>query len=160
MGGMRGSAVLSCRVFRLLFASQTDVDVPSANTTKREIMRCRREKAEQLGDRLRNVDSKTSVTFDCWTWPNVKAFLEITAHYIDDDWVLRSLVLDFVPLLGQHSGEDLCDAFVATGDRLGVPLKLLSVTTDNAANIDKPLCSEQPGKVNQTELHSESRGKR
>jgi hypothetical protein len=67
----------------------------------------------------------------------------ITAHSIDDDWTPRSLVLDFVPLEGEHAGEDLCDALVVTCNRFGIPNKLLGITTDNAANNTLLTCLER-----------------
>jgi hypothetical protein len=134
--------VVESAEFRSMF--QRGTIVPSADTIKRDIMKCHREEADRIGDRLCNAGSKISVTLDCWTSPNTKAFLGITAHYIDDNWILQSLLLDFVPLPDLHTGENLCEAFVATCDRFGILPKLLGVTTDNAANIDKLLvCLER-----------------
>ena len=126
--------------FRSMFnLTKPGIAIPSGNTIKRDIMECHREEEGRVGERLRNAGSKISVTLDCWTSPNTKAFLGITGHYIDDDWALRSLLLDFVPLPGEHTGENLCEAFVAACERFGILHKLLGVTTDNAANIDKLL---------------------
>jgi hypothetical protein len=83
---------------------------------------------------------KISLTLDCWTSSNVQAFMGITAHYIDDTWVPRSLILDFVPLEGEHTGENLCEALVATCERFNILPKILGIATDNASNIDKLLC--------------------
>ena len=75
---------------------------------------------------------------------NNKAFLGITGHCIDDGWAMQSLVLDFVPLQGEHTGEKLCGAFVGACERPGILDKLLGVTTDNASNIGKLLeCLER-----------------
>jgi hypothetical protein len=120
----------------LLRLLKPNLVVHSADTIKCEIMKRYQEEGPRIGDRLCNAGSKISVTLDCWTSPNTKAFMGITAHYIDHAWVPHSLVLEFVPLLGHHSGEDLCEAFVATCDRLGLLPKLLGITTDNASNID------------------------
>jgi len=115
------------------------VAIPSRNTVKSDSTKCYREKANRIGEQLRNAGSKISVTLDCWTSPNNKAFLGITGHYIDSGWKLRSLVLDFVPLSGSHTGANLCGAFVGTCERLGILDKLLGVTTDNASNNGKLL---------------------
>jgi GrpB-like predicted nucleotidyltransferase (UPF0157 family) len=48
-------------------------------------------------------------------------------------------LIDFVPLDGEHTGENLCEAFVDVCERRGILGKLLGVTTDNAANIGKLL---------------------
>jgi hypothetical protein len=123
--------------FRPLFSPGTMI--PSANTIKRETMKCYQEQGACVRDRLCNAGSKISLTLDCWTSPNTQAFMGITAHYIDDAWVPHSLVLDFAPLDSQHAGEDLCETLVAACDQFGILPKLLGIATDNAANIDKLL---------------------
>ena len=40
------------------------------------------------------------------------SFLGITCHFIDDDWNLRDILVDFVNLEGFHSGENMASAFV------------------------------------------------
>jgi hypothetical protein len=123
----------------LLMLLKPDINVPSATTIKGEVMKCYGEGANRLGALLRHADCKISLTSDCWTSPNTKAFMAITVHFIDDDWVLRSLVSDFIHLGGSHSGEDLCAAFAASCDRFGVLDKILAITTDNASNIGRSL---------------------
>jgi hypothetical protein len=88
--------------FRLMF--QPDTIVPSANTIKHEIMRRHQEEMAHIGNILRHVTSKISITLDCWTSPNGLAFMGITVHYIDDDWTPKSFVLDFIPLPDRHTG--------------------------------------------------------
>ena len=79
--------------------------------------------------------SRISLTLDCWTSPNTQAFMGITAHYIDDAWVSRSLILDFISLEGEHSGENMCETLVATCERFNIlPNNILGITTDNASN--------------------------
>ena len=62
---------VDAEAFHSLFTLfKPDVRVPSASTIKREIMRCHSEEAVHMRDRLRDVDSKISITLDCWTSPN------------------------------------------------------------------------------------------
>jgi hypothetical protein len=110
---VHGAEPFSLVDFRsLLNLLRPGIAIPSAHTIKRDLTKCHREEAVRLGERLRNAGSKISVTLDCWTSSNNIAFLGITGHYIDDGWVLQSLLLDFVPLDGEHTGENLCGAFV------------------------------------------------
>ena len=115
------------------------IAVPSGNTVKSDLTKCHHEQMGRIGEILRNAPSKISVTLDCWTSPNNKPFLGITGHYIDNGWTLQSLLLDFVPLCGEHTGANLCEAFVGACERLGILDKLLGVTSDNATNIGKLL---------------------
>jgi hypothetical protein len=125
------------------------VPIPSRHTVKEDTMTRYRKEEGHVKERLRNEASEISVTLDCWTSPNNKAFLGITGHYIDNDWALQSLLLDFVPLPGDHTGENLCGAFVDVCERRGILDKLGGVTTDNASNVGKCLtelesaCSER-----------------
>jgi hypothetical protein len=105
------------------------------------------------------VDSKISLTLDCWTSPNGLAFLGVTAHYIDASWTPHDLVLDFLPLHGAHTGENLCEALVDVCSRFEILPKLLGVTSDNAANIGKLLvgfeaaCKERNVPFNASRQH-------
>jgi hypothetical protein len=100
-------------------------------------MRRYQEEAGHIADRLRKVDSKISIALDCWTSPNGRAFLGVTAHYIDAQWTSHSLVLDFLPLCGSHSCDNLCDALMDVLDRAKILPKLLGVTSDNGVNMNK-----------------------
>jgi hypothetical protein len=124
--------------FRLMFAP-LDRPIPSADAIKREVMECYREEAARVYERLRSVGSKISLTLDCWTSPNGLAFLGVTAHYIDAQWTPHELVLDFLPLHDPPPSENLCEALVDVCDRAGILPKVLGVTSDNAANMNKLL---------------------
>ena len=110
--------------------------VPSASTIKNEIVKGYQEEQARIRDLLCSADRKVSITLDCWTSPNTKAFMGITVHYIDDSWTLQSHILDFVPLYEEHTGKKLCGAFVASCDRFGILPKILGITTDNASNMN------------------------
>ena len=60
------------------------VAIPSDTTLKCDLVKHHRDRVDALGERVRNAGSKISVTLDCWTSSNNKAFLGITGHYIDD----------------------------------------------------------------------------
>ena len=49
---------------------------------------------------------------DIWTSPNYLPFLGITAHWIDEEWNLRHLVIYFVKLTGTHSSKNMVEAFM------------------------------------------------
>jgi hypothetical protein len=113
-----------------------DIAMPSAGVIKREIMRRYQEEGGRMADSLCQVDSKISITLDCWTSPNAKAFLGVTAHYINAQWVSRSLVLEFLPLRGAHTGENLCEALMGVFKKVEVLPNILGVTSDNAGNMN------------------------
>ena len=61
---------------------------------------------------------------DAWTSPNYIPFLGITAHWIDSQWELKSILIDFVKLSGPHSGENLSEAFMTVLREFGVMTKV------------------------------------
>jgi hypothetical protein len=67
---------------------------------------------------------KISVTADGWTADNTKgSFLGMTGHWIevkDNKWKLRSEVIGFQPVSGDHSGWNLGRYFVGLCDRVGI----------------------------------------
>jgi len=73
---------------------------------------------------LQKAPGKVSTTADSWTVNTTKAgFLGVTAHSIDievDKWTLRSEVIGFRTLSGEHSGQNLGRCFVGVCDRVGL----------------------------------------
>ncbi|XP_058745642.1 zinc finger BED domain-containing protein DAYSLEEPER-like [Vicia villosa] len=68
--------------------------VPSRNTIKSDIIKIYEiEKFKTMG-LLDKIESKIALTSDMWTASNQKkGYMTITAHYIDDDWVMQSRIL-------------------------------------------------------------------
>ncbi len=55
-------------------------------------------------------------TIDAWTSPNQFSFMGITAHFIDQFWRLKEILIDFEKLSGPHSGDNLFQVFSACLD--------------------------------------------
>ena len=60
----------------------------------------------------KNTPGKISFALHAWTSPNMLSFLDITCHYINSDWKLKDILVDFVCLEGSHSGENLANSFI------------------------------------------------
>ena len=54
-----------------------------------------------------SLNTKVNITFDCWTSPNHRSVMGVTAHWIDDNWKLWDLVVAAVEIEGDHSGQNL-----------------------------------------------------
>jgi hypothetical protein len=83
---------------------------------------------------LSNIQSKISFTLDLWTSPNNKAFVSATGHYIDDEWVLHEVVIDFGLISGRHDGENIADGFFSVLKQYDLTTKFHAITLDNASN--------------------------
>lgn len=80
---------------------------------------------------------KIAFTLDGWTDPFQKAFLGVTAHWINTKWKLQEVVIGFKPLGGSHTGHKMMEAFAAVVEHFGLQQKVMSITSDNASNIKK-----------------------
>lgn len=78
------------------------------------------------------------------TSKNVFPFLNIIAHWVDANWEQQSVLLEFAEILGDHSGENLCNLFLKCMHRYEIPIsKILAITLDNASNNDTLVSSFQ-----------------
>lgn len=109
----------------------------SAQTVKRDIMKKFEECVAETKIRLSKVSSKFAFTVDAWTSKNVLPFMDIRAHWINDDWTYESVVVDFSFIEGDHAGKNLCKIFVDCLKRFEIPLsKVSAVTMDNVSSND------------------------
>jgi hypothetical protein len=101
---------------------------------------------DKMQKAFQDILGKISFTLDVWTSPSTKSFLAITAHYIDKDWKLRNVLVDFIQIfgknflincpifyfknllilvkLGKHSGETIKNAFMLGLNNLSIQNKV------------------------------------
>jgi hypothetical protein len=116
-------------------------DIPSSQTLRRRLDPHYLSQKERLKYELKTAASKLSLTMDCWTSKNQHSFLGITVHYIDSSWTIRSSLLDFVPVNGPHTGENLAACLFSVLEDFKISEKIVAITTDNASNNDTMLAS-------------------
>lgn len=108
----------------------------SAKTTKGLITDLHSEYKSNSKAALQNNKGKISFVIDCWTSSNQYPFQGVIARWINDEWELCSTVLDLTILHGTHEGKNLANAFWEVLKEYDLFGKVLSVTTDNASNMD------------------------
>jgi hypothetical protein len=78
------------------------------------------------------ASGRISATADMWSADTTKAaFLGVTAHWIEvknGSWDMRSEVISFRSVSGDHSGENLGRYFVGVCDRIGITSKVFFYT--------------------------------
>lgn len=82
---------------------------------------------------LHNNVSNISFTVDAWTSIAHKSYYGITAHFIDDQWNIQALVVDFVPSNGRHSGQDIAEILYKSLKPWNLLSKVQGITLDNAS---------------------------
>ena len=69
---------------------------PCRNTVKKHILNIYREERDKVMKLIENNDSRVAITTDMWTSSNQKrGFMFVTAHFIDNSWILHSLILRY-----------------------------------------------------------------
>ena len=60
-----------------------------------------------------------------------EAYLGLTIHYIDQNWVLRRFLLDIIPFKVCHTGINMAAAITNVLNEFNLAGKALALTTDN-----------------------------
>ncbi|XP_021759556.1 zinc finger BED domain-containing protein RICESLEEPER 2-like [Chenopodium quinoa] len=82
------------------------------------------------------LTSKVSLTCDVWTACTTRGYLSLTAHFVDNDWKLRSKVLNFRHFPPPHNGHEIYNLVFSLIKDWGIERKIYSMTIDNASNMD------------------------
>jgi hypothetical protein len=99
--------------------------IPSADTIKRNIYNLYETNIKKIKDILQTVLGKISFTTDIWISSSNKSFLSLTAHFIDRDWRLQSVIIDFLQIHGSHTGESIKDSFIFGVENLSIKNKVI-----------------------------------
>lgn len=75
------------------------------------------------------------LTTDGWTSRTNESYLAVTAHFINDDFFLKKMLLDCSPFSPSHTADNLATYLRKITDEWGLSDKILLVVSDNAANI-------------------------
>lgn len=119
---------------RLFFQTiSPNIKLPDRFALRRNIKGRFEELQKVLKATLDSCASKMSFTIDGWTSIAGRAYYGVTIHYIDHEWCYRSMVLDFIPSRGKHTGKDIADVFYKCLLHYNLVEKVQGITVDNAA---------------------------
>ncbi|GBC14748.2 zinc finger BED domain-containing protein RICESLEEPER 2-like [Rhizophagus irregularis DAOM 181602=DAOM 197198] len=129
--------VVECPEFhQVIRLCNPNVNLPSADTIQSDILNLYSIYRQDIKNQLQNSPGRLSFTLDGWTSPNNISFLSVTCHYIDKDWKINDILLDFICLKGSHSGENMAIEFSQCVKEFNILSKIIAITADNAANKD------------------------
>lgn len=80
-----------------------------------------------------------TLTTDCWTSQNSENYLTVTAHYIDSNFELKSLLLECSRFDESHTSVNLAEELRRIITEWNIGKKILLVVSDNAKNICKAI---------------------
>ena len=114
------------------------LQVPCRQTIRKLIVDGYKVKKVQIIEELAAVNSRFSLTTDMWKASARKqSYLVITLHWIDNQWKLRNVILDFRYIPRKQSGENMKDTVMETLREFKVAHRIFGATTDGAANMVK-----------------------
>lgn len=126
-------------------------DVPTrVHFSQKVVPELYEETVSKVKSDLKNAES-ISLTTDGWTSKATQSYNTVTSHFIDQNWQLKSYVLQTRPLFESHTAQNLADVLqesvkewnlsravkINTGTEEIIQSKPIAITTDNAANIVK-----------------------
>ncbi|KAK7913166.1 hypothetical protein WMY93_013377 [Mugilogobius chulae] len=79
--------------------------------------------------------SSVALTGDYWTSLGNHNFLGVTAHYIDEQWQLRSHALCVMKTEERHYAETCAEHFIHVAEEWGIMEKVSTLSTDSARNM-------------------------
>jgi hypothetical protein len=88
----------------------------------------------KITEMLSEHPGKFSITLDIWTSPSQNPFLCVTLHFIDGSWELKSQVIAFRYIPGNHSGIKISSVLLDVLKEYQLEDRILTVTVDNASN--------------------------
>ncbi|KAL5562183.1 hypothetical protein UlMin_031930 [Ulmus minor] len=111
--------------------------VPSRNTIRADIFKMFEAEKHKLQRVLESNSSRVAITTDMWTTSNQKrGYMAITAHFIDESWVLQDRIIRFMYVPSPHDAENLGDALMEYLLDWNIERKLLTLTLDNCSTND------------------------
>jgi hypothetical protein len=91
---------------------------------------------QEILDKLKLAD-RVNLTTDYWTSKAGDSYITATCYYIDDDWKLVKHTLFTCSMADRHTHLNLINKLETKLEEWGIIKKILSTTSDNAANILK-----------------------
>ncbi|XP_057956549.1 zinc finger BED domain-containing protein RICESLEEPER 2-like [Malania oleifera] len=113
-----------------------DVKPITRNTAKADVLKIHKREKEKLKLTLHSAFGKVCLISDCWSSPTTEGYLCITTHFVDENWVLHSKIINFSHMPPPHSGVALSEKTFNVLKESGIDRKIFSITLDNTTAND------------------------
>lgn len=90
----------------------------------------------KIKNALHTARSKIHLSFDLWTSGNYYNFCAVVAHFITQDYTVKTALLGFREVVGVHSGENIAESVRTVCEEYDIVSKLGCFVLDNAKNND------------------------
>ena len=121
------------RVFSYL---NLDVKHISKNTSKADVLKLYKKEKNDVKNKLKSIPSRICLTLDLWTSITSEGYICLTAHYVDENWKLKNIILNFCHMPPPHPRTLLLEKILNFLEEWGIVKKLFFITLYNASNND------------------------
>lgn len=106
------------------------------NTLKATMLTLYEREKSLIKETLLSLPGNICLTSDMWTSATTRSYLSLTAHFIDKDWKMQSLVLNFLHFPPPHNGRTVPKVIFDLLREWGIEKKVFSITLDNVTYND------------------------
>ncbi|ESK82036.1 restless-like transposase, partial [Moniliophthora roreri MCA 2997] len=114
----------------------TALHIPGEKAIQWHIMQMGQDLAAKMKEMFKENKSNFSLSLDAWTSSNGYTFIALVIHYIGNDGKLEECLIDFLELIGEHSGENMCKVVWNAVEKYGLLGWIVAFVMDNATNND------------------------
>jgi hypothetical protein len=111
--------------------------IPSRHTVSRDCGEIFLEEKGKLKYFFANTKTRVCLTIDTWTSIQRVNYMCVTAHFIDDNWVLHKRIINFKQIYS-HTGEEIGKLLLKCLKEWEID-NVLTITTDNATSNDSAI---------------------
>ena len=121
----------------MLFRSYLNSNVKhiSRNTSKVDVLKLYKNKKDDVKNKLKSIPGRICLTSDLWTCITSEGYIYLMAHYVDENWKLKNIILNFCHMPPPHMETFLSEKILSFLEKWGIEKKIFSITLDNASNL-------------------------
>ncbi|XP_065197184.1 zinc finger BED domain-containing protein 4-like [Sycon ciliatum] len=119
---------------RLLRFMEPSFNVPSRTHIASVVKRKHSDGKEEVKAMMKSA-RRVAVTTDGWTSKAVRSYSTFTAHFLDDNWDLQSVVLATRPLDDRHTAVNIAAQLKEIVEEFGISEKVVAIVHDEARNM-------------------------
>lgn len=121
--------------WQALFLPYTGCNIPSRWIATGHLKNMAEEKIACTKELLKSIPYLSLVT-DIWTSDDKRSYMAIMGLYLDNEWSMQTILIDFVELSGRHTGEAIHSKLneVCTSFGIDAGKTVVALVTDSASN--------------------------
>ena len=82
----------------------SDIKHISKNISRADILKLYKKKKDDVKNKLKSIPGRICLTSDLWTSVTSEGYICLTTHYVDGNWELKDIILNFFHMPPPHTG--------------------------------------------------------